>query len=320
MRDWSKIILGTLVILFGLLALFYGIKYNQAKSTSELYLTEKNEVSTEYNELVKEFNQVSNELELMTIEKTEAYAELTSQKEQLDTQRAEIKRLLNNKNLSSKELDKARAMINELKAEKDNLVAKVDQLNKENAELRTENSNYSKTLTQFSKDKEQLQQEKVQLEESKKELEEEAAINAPKVAYSQLVPVKNLSVDGVKFKNSGRERETSNYKRVDKLAIQFTTENNPVASTGAKTYLVRITSPDGTILYDKQRGSGEFVNHENEGMKYTSSTTIDYEGDEKQVNLFWLQDLPFQKGNYNVEVFQQGFKVGEGAFELKGGL
>ena len=327
MKDTSKIILALLAALFGFLALFYGIKYNQAKNTSQTYLIEKEEVNEEYDKLVSEFEIISNELDSMIISRREALSTLDEKTTELENMQAEISRLLRQDRLSRNELDQARQMIDELRVEKDNLLAQISTLNTENASLREENTNYSRTLTIVSQEKDSIENEKSTLEqqnealeEERNELVEEREANADKVEFSQVIPVKNIVAEGIKYKNSGREKETSNYKRVDKLAITFTIAKNPVAEDGPKEYLIRVIYPDGTIAYDRQRGSGEFVSAEEEGMKFTTKTAINYQQEEKQVSVFWRQDIPFQKGDYMVEVYQSGYKVGEGRFELRGGL
>lgn len=321
MKDVSKMVLLGLVILFGLLSAFFGYKYFQMEKVSEVYLEEKDQIKTDYDDLVAEFEVLENELNMMETSNQELHAEIESQKEELEN----VRTLLNQEKVGRAELNKARAMIEQLKSEKNDLLAQIDALSEENTALKTENRNFSITLDSVSTQKAQLEEQNVVLASERDSitttLEEERVENAPKLAFAQVVPVKNIYAEGVKYKNSGREKTTSNYKRIDKLAVTFTVDENPVAEPGEKEYLLRIINPDGTIVYDTQRGSGTFTSAvENEGMKYTAKTYVDYDQEEKQVSLFWRQDLPYQKGNYLVEVYQQGFKVGEGAFELKGGL
>ena len=327
-KDYSKIILGTLALLFGLLAFFYGAKYYQSEKTSDTYLAEKKEINTEYDELVREFEVLSNELELLETSNTDLHEQLATQKEDLEARKTEVSRILRKEQLTREELEKARAMIEELRKDKQELMARIDELNNENIALKAENQTFSRQITTVSEEKKVLEVKNDSLTEQTQTLEtentqlvEEREANADKVAFAQVVPVRNIVAEGVKFKNSGREKTTSNYKHVDKLAITFTVEENPVADEGNKEYLVRVINPDGTIVFDPHRGSGEFIDSSsNEGMKYTTKTVIDYSNQEKHVSLFWLQDRPFQRGDYVVEVYQAGYKVGESTFELRGGL
>lgn len=327
MNDSLKILLAVLVALFGFLTIFYGIKYNQAKKTTTTYLIEKEEVNKEYNNLVNEFEILSAELDSVIIAKKEAFDQLDIQNLKLENLKAEISNLLEKDILTRTELDKARQLIDELKAEKDILLAKISTLNSKNKTLKKENDQITRTITVVTQQKDSvirkmgvLEEVNKDLKEDKKELIEVQEQNAEKVAFSQVIPVKLIEVVGVKYKNNGREKETSNYRRVDKLAINFQLGENPVAEVGPKEFLIRVINPDGTIAYNRSRGSGNFVSSNDEGMKFTTRTAVDFQHDQKQVSVFWRQDIPFQKGTYSVEIYHAGYLVGTNNFELRGGL
>ena len=327
MKVNTKIILAILAAVFGFLALYYGVKYHQVKGEAEVFEMQTKSANSEYYQLVDEFEVISNELDSMILSRKEAYSELDQKTKDLEKMQAEISRLLRQGELSRAELNKAREMIDNLRVEKNNLLAQIENLNAENVGLRQQNETMTNQIKVVSEEKSALEEENtslttenVSLQKDNEELVAEREENKEKVLFSQVVPVKNIFVDGLKYKNSGRETTTSNYKRVDKLAINFTVSTNPVADNGPKEYLVRVINPDGTVAYDRSRGSGDFVSAESEGMKFTTNTAIDYQSEEKKVTIFWRQDIPFQKGNYLVEIYQSGYKVGESNFELKGGL
>jgi len=61
----------------------------------------------------------------------------------------------------------------------------------------------------------------------------------------------------------------------------------------------------------------------NEGSKpYTNKVTIPYEqGKKSTVSFDWKQEGKYQLGEYKIEVYHNGFKIGEGTKTLKkGGL
>jgi len=271
-----------LILAFGLVALFYGVQYTQLKKQADTYIEEKNEVNLQYDNLNDEFKSLSIEFKELEDSNLVLNGDLETRRQNLLTQKSEVSRLLRKERLTRTELDQARAMIAELRDDKEALLIQLKDLGDQNLALVTENQNYSKTLTVVYKEKEELElkqdslvQKTSQLTTAKKELETKVAENAPKVEFSQVVPVKSISVSGVKYKNSGKEKETANNSKVDKIKINFTVDENPVVKTGLNEYIVRIISPDGLVIYDRERGSGEFTSNNGEGMKYTTKTDIE---------------------------------------------
>ena len=118
-----------------------------------------------------------------------------------------------------------------------------------------------------------------------------------------------------------KETETSTARRVDKLMITFDLENR-IAPSGSKDIFVCITAPDGTPVAVEALGSGKFVTRDGVEKLFTKKVQINYNQGEKQtVTVEWKQSSEFQTGNYKIEVYHNGFKIGEGVRTFKkGGL
>ena len=85
------------------------------------------------------------------------------------------------------------------------------------------------------------------------------------------------------------------------------------ACTSIRTFL-----PDG-----KSISEGASFNTRDQGNKsYTSKVSVNYEqGKASQVSFDWKQAAAFQMGDYKIEIYNNGFKIGEGITSLKkGGL
>ena len=132
----------------------------------------------------------------------------------------------------------------------------------------------------------------------------------------------NFSILGINEKRSGKEKETTVAKRVDKLRISFDIDENRVAQTGEKNLYVCITGPNGKPLAVEALGSGTFNTREGESKYYTKKIDINYtQGKRQPVSIDWKQNSDFEIGNYKIEVYNNGFKIGEGIRILKkGGL
>ncbi len=109
--------------------------------------------------------------------------------------------------------------------------------------------------------------------------------------------------------------------RVDKLRITFDLENR-ITPSGSKDVFVSITAPDGTPVAVEALGSGKFVTRDGVEKLFTKKVQVEYnQGEKKTVTVEWKQNSDFKTGNYIIEVYNNGFKVGEGIRNFKkGGL
>ncbi|WP_420581691.1 coiled-coil domain-containing protein [Reichenbachiella sp.] len=112
-----------------------------------------------------------------------------------------------------------------------------DSLMVENTELKVE----ANSLTESIKD---LNQSKAKLEE--------------KVATASKLKVEKVEI--VAVSSSGKERSSPFKNRhIDHLKIDFEIAENRVAPIEGKGILVKITNPDGNVIFDVAAGSGTFV-------------------------------------------------------------
>ena len=130
----------------------------------------------------------------------------------------------------------------------------------------------------------------------------------------------NFSIMGINEKSNGKEKETSVAKRVDKLRISFDIDENRVAQSGPKNLYVCITGPDGNPLAVEALGSGKFSTRTGEQKYFTRKVDLNYtQGQRQPVSIDWKQNSDFQTGDYKIEVYNNGFKIGEGVRTLKKG-
>ena len=132
----------------------------------------------------------------------------------------------------------------------------------------------------------------------------------------------NFSILGINEKSNGKEKETTTAKRVDKLRISFDLDENRVAQSGKKNIYVCITAPDGKPLAVEALGSGKFSTRQGQEKFYTQKIDVNYtQGQRQTLSIDWKQNSIFVTGDYKIEVYNNGFKIGEGIRSLKkGGL
>lgn len=134
--------------------------------------------------------------------------------------------------------------------------------------------------------------------------------------------VSNFNIVGVQLKKSGKEKETTKAKKVDVLRISFVLDENRIAPSGQKDLYVCITAPDGKPVAVEAMGSGIFTTREDGEKTFTQKVQVQYSQGQRQIVSFdWKQNSDYQIGNYKIEVYHNGFKIGEGVREFKkGGL
>ena len=132
----------------------------------------------------------------------------------------------------------------------------------------------------------------------------------------------NFAILGINEKSDGKETETDKAKKVDKLRISFDIDENRVAQSGIKNIYVCITGPGGKPLAVEALGSGKFSTRNGELKYFTRKIDVNYtQGQRQSLSIDWKQNSDFESGEYKIEIYNNGFKIGEGIRSLrKGGL
>ncbi len=222
---------------------------------------------------------------------------------EIDAKKAEIRRILNDKNATAAELAKARTMISDLNDKISGLETEVARLTGENQELTFANT----TLTQEKAD---LETNLATRTTEKEELEKTVDVGSTFSAS-------NIQVTPVDTKKSGKEKVQDKAKKVDKLVVSFDVENRIARSGPADMYLI-VTAPDGKVIAQ----DGNVLNTRMDGDKsFTAKIPVNYEQGTRKAIQFPINQTDFATGNYKVEIYHNGFKIGEGVRSLKkGGL
>ncbi|MFN0276379.1 MAG: hypothetical protein ACKVPJ_11570 [Chitinophagales bacterium] len=290
--------------------LFYNAYKNKEEQKKiEISLAEKDSL---LNKLNADYVSLQLELESQKGMNAEKDAMIANMQEELTAKKDEIQSLLKSKNFVNKKssdveklLEDARRQIDALTAERDGYIAKLDSLNAAYATLAGE---YNNLNIQYN--------DQVALTE--KVIKEKDSI----FQLGSIILADNISVTGVRTKNSGKEKEDQKAKKADRLKVCFDLMKNKLSAGSAQTVYVKIIGPDGLTLFDSGNGSGEFVNLENNNdSRYTTSVTMDYAGDDSQSYcVYWDPGADFNSGDYEVMIFNQGYCVGKNEFNLKASL
>ena len=84
---------------------------------------------------------------------------------------------------------------------------------------------------------------------------------------------------------------------------------------------IMVTAPNGQVIYDETLGSGTLTTRVDGDKAFTSKVGVEYnQGTRKKVE-FAIRQNNFTTGDYKIEIYHNGFKIGEGIRTLKkGGL
>lgn len=209
----------------------------------------------------------------------------------------------------------ARILIKELNNKIDNLYQEIARLKAENKTLANENSD-------LNVQKEKLTTEKTTLQKDLKVASDENQKLTDKVDIASTFHVSGITLTPIKIRNSGKEVTTSTAKRVDLFRVSFMIDENRVMQSGTKEILVCIIGPDGKTISIPSLGNGTFYTRDGEIKTFSSKVSVNYEQNKRTpVSFDWKQDEKYVTGDYKIEVYHNGFKIGEAIKTLKkGGL
>lgn len=306
-KDNRSLIYGLLIV--ALLGTWTYVLIDKAKTKeqtenlqNQLAVTDSSKKAIE-----NDYNQALQRLDELTTMNASMDSLVRARNTEIENMKARIRTLLNKQNATAAELAEAKRLINELNATISNYVEEIAQLREENKQLRSEKQ-------ELTMQKAQLQEEVYQTKEEKKKVEEKLDVASTLIAS-------NINVVAINEKSSGKEKETTSARRADIIRASFEIFNR-VGETGSKDIYVVITDPNGQIISNEALGSGRFMTRDEGERIYTKKSTVNFTaGQKSNVNIDWKPGSRFVEGNYKVEVYNNGFKIGEATKKLrKGGL
>jgi len=279
---------------------------NKSGETLQVAQTQSENMTIQRDSLKILYDDAEMRLDSITGANNNLQGDKTALQKQIDANKAEIRRILNDKNATAADLKRARTMITDLNHQISTLEAEVSRLTGENQELTANN-------TQLTSEKQVLEQN---LQTSS--LEKEAL--AQTVDVGSTFSASNIQITPVNEKKSGKEKTTSSAKRVDKLVVSFDVENR-IAKSGPADMYIMVTAPDGKVISDPSLGSATLTTRADGDKMFTTKVPVEYEQGTRKAVQFPIRQQDFQRGDYKIEIYHNGFKIGEGIRTLKkGGL
>lgn len=285
-----KVLAGILgVILLG--TIIYAVNlYQDSKKNEAILLKEKELVvddltslKSEYDKAIMESNQTNEELVAARDNIAKYIDSVSSMKADLAS------------------LSRYRQQVSVLKREREELLKQVDSLKQSNTMIAMQRDSTFVELEKQNMFNDSLVVQNTQLADA---VERGSALN-----------LTSFVVDAVRERNNGTLRSTKNAKRTDRLKVCFTVADNVIAEAGDREFYIEVLDPNGNVM----GGTNTKNLEEGPSITYTKNTNFYYENAALDV-CDYISNYAgeFQKGNYMVNVYDDGLKLlGTSKFELK---
>ncbi|GEM52974.1 hypothetical protein F0358_03005 [Empedobacter brevis] len=304
----KNIIIAVLAVAL-LLAIGYIVYSKEANAKNSI------EMQSDINDLERSREILKQELRIVRADFDDAKTRVVKKDSSLSYQdrlilekQKEIQAILNKEDITGDELNRAKRLITSLQADikvyKEEIVRLKDEnkkLTNKNTELTSQNSNLT----------DQKQAVETHLNEEK-----ESHQNLIKETNSTL-SISNYTITGLRVKSSGKEIETTRARRIDKVRVSFDLDKNLNATSEIKELYVTVYKPNGEIGKFKGANSGETTLRSGSSIDYSDRVKVDYNNmSGSRVTFDWV-DYDFPKGEYKIDIYQNGYKVGQNVITLK---
>ncbi len=305
-NSYKNVIIGVLIA--AVIAMGGYLAYDKKKDT-QIIQKQEAQITTatdEKSDIQKNFDASLARLDSMTGLNSKLENQLGEKNSEIAKVKTEIRSILNKGNATTAELARAKGLVASLNGKITDLQADVARLTQENKSLNEEKVVLVADKTKLTQDLEATTVVKQELEK--------------KVDVASTLNASNIVITPINVKSNGKEKVSSVAKRVDKLVVSFDVDNR-IAQTGSTDVYVLVIGPDGQPITSQTSG-GTFTTRDNGEKAFTAKVPVDIEtAKKKNVEFAFAPGSNFQKGNYTIQIYQNGFLIGEGTRELKkGGL
>ena len=252
----------------------------------ELAEIDEKEMENEYQQFAQQYSEMKTQINNDSI-----VAQLTAEQEKTQKLLDELRRV---KSTDAREITRLKKELATVRAVIRSYVMEIDSLNRVNASLTQENTRVKGQYEAATRQIEELSTEK-------RSLSEKVAITAQLDATGISLVAKNK-----------RGKSTDQIEKATTLQVSFNITRNVTAASGVKDIYVRIMSPTGNLL----NGAGSF-SYENRTLQYSMKRSVEYNGEETPVSLFWNVSQALVAGTYQVSIFADGNMIGSRSFAFK---
>lgn len=306
-KNFKNLIIGLLAI--GLIgsagyAIYNNSNHEKVQQTEQAQIAK---VTDDKGQVQKNFDNALVRLDSLSGYNNKVQGMLSERQKDIAKLKTQIRGILRKENMTIAEKMQAEELIAQMNV-------KINGMEQDIARLTQENQGLTQDKVQLAQDKDKLTSDLQTTTTAKDEL-------TKKVDIASTLFANNIKITPLQDKKNGQEKETDKAKKVNKLRISFDVTNR-IAASGQTDVYVCITGPDNKMVSDSAMGPGTFTSRDDGDKMFTSKIPVVIEaGKVKPVQFSWKHDNGFQTGMYKIEIYHNGYKIGEGTKELKkGGL
>lgn len=281
----KNIVIGLLsVVLILLVFVFWqNNRFEEQLILKTQFIEEKNALRDNLDDLIDEH-------ELLKEEYGEVSDQLTEKDSTIKAYAADIKRLLRTEG----QLKEAKRKIGRLKEISRKYISAIDSLYTLNQLLSYENDSVKRANLLISSRNKTLEKKNQQL--------------ADRVNTASILKAGNVSVEGIYYRTSGKEKTTNKAAKVQNLRICFSVLENKVTEAGLKECYVRIISPEGDVLNVANQLLE--LNMSDTTLLYTVMETLDYQNQTIDHCLSWTRGNVLSSGEYTFDFIVEEELIG----------
>ena len=290
-----------LAIIGVLLALVIYLFFNKAQVSGERdqAFMERDSATLDRDNIRSEYDAALARLDQLVTKNAEMDSMINNKDGEIAQLKKQIQSIITKSNASESDLKKARNLIATLNS-------KVKSYEERIAELEGENTRLTDLNQVVTRERDSTVTENVGLQQ--------------KVRMGRVLHASNIRLEPIDLRRNGKkEVGTSRAKRTDIFRVTFDIDDNRIVEDGVKDLYLRIIGPDGNMLSNAAYGSGVTDTYDGQTLNYTMMKQISLKQNEKVNNVIadWNQESSYAKGDYQVEIYNDGFKIGNGTIRLR---
>lgn len=273
------------VVLIVLIALLLRSR-SQMSEMTEVFTEERDQLTSQYEDLYVEYDGIkagNDSLDNLLSEQRARVEQLT---EELKTLKAS----------NARRIKELQGELTSLRTIMRSFLVQIDSLNHTNSVLRQENADMKGRLAEANTARASL-------------LEQNETLNQ-KVATAAKLDAKDIEV----FTLNAKGQTTGRLAKISKIKVAFTLEKNISAEVGMRDVFLRITRPDGDVLYHSQTDTFRF---EDSDVNYSAKRSVEYGGEDTPSSIVYIVQMgDLMEGAYDVELFAGGYVIGRASFSI----
>lgn len=290
----NKVYIVIIAILLGVLG-FMAYKIN---SQDKEYVY----ISQEYANLDEDRKELAVELEAMKMNYDTLSVTNSEMQAKIDEQENELSVLLKKVKNKDYDITKLKAEANTLRGIMKNYIHQIDSLNQANQLLTAERN---------------AEAERANSAEAKgKELEGELSTSKEMNAKGSVLTTGEYVNTALFERNTGKQVDTDRASKTEMIKSCFRIRKNPIAKPGMRTLYMAVVGPDNKVLTGKTSGNISVGGAE---TPYSVTREVDYQQNDADVCVYYTanEGYEFQKGNYKINVYENGGLIGSSNITLK---